>query len=49
MRKRSARGTIRCESVADAALATADRAGFDAVTMRATAAEVVSSVPPHEK
>ena len=40
MRKRSARGTISRESVADAALAIADRAGFDAVTMRATAAEV---------
>jgi AcrR family transcriptional regulator len=40
IRKRSARGTISRESVADAALAIADRAGFDAVTMRATAAEV---------
>ncbi len=40
MRKRSARGTISRDSVADAALAIADRAGFDAVTMRATAAEV---------
>jgi AcrR family transcriptional regulator len=40
MRKRSARGTISRESVADAALAIADRAGFDAVTMRAVAAEV---------
>jgi TetR/AcrR family transcriptional regulator, tetracycline repressor protein len=40
MRKRSARGTLSRESVADAALAIADRAGFDAVTMRATAAEV---------
>ncbi len=40
MRKRSARGTISRASVADAALAVADRAGLDAVTMRATAAEV---------
>jgi AcrR family transcriptional regulator len=40
MRRRGARGTISRESVADAALAIADRAGFDAVTMRATAAEV---------
>jgi AcrR family transcriptional regulator len=40
IRKRSARGTISRESVADAALAIADRAGFDAVTMRATAAEI---------
>jgi AcrR family transcriptional regulator len=40
MRKRSARGTISRESVTDAALAIADRDGFDAVTMRAIAAEV---------
>jgi TetR/AcrR family tetracycline transcriptional repressor len=40
MRKRSARGTISRESVTDAALAIADRDGFDAVTMRAIATEV---------
>ena len=40
MRKRSARGTMSRETVVDAALAIADRAGFDAVTMRAIAAEV---------
>ena len=40
MRKPSARGTISREAVVDAALAIADRAGFDAVTMRAIAAEV---------
>lgn len=40
MRKPSARGTISREAVVDAALAIADRAGFDAVTMRAIAAKV---------
>jgi AcrR family transcriptional regulator len=40
MKKRSARGTITRESVMDAALALADREGFDGVTIRAVAAEV---------
>ena len=40
MKKRSARGTITRESVADAALAIADRDGFDGVTIRAIATEI---------
>jgi AcrR family transcriptional regulator len=40
MKKRSARGRITRESVLDAALAVADRDGFDGVTIRAVATEV---------
>ncbi len=40
MQKRSARGTISRESVLDAALAIADRDGFDRVTIRAIATDV---------
>ena len=40
MKKRPSRGTITRESVVDAALAIADRDGFDGVTLRAIAAEV---------
>jgi len=40
MRKKSARGTITRETLTDAALAIADRDGFDGVTIRAVAAEV---------
>jgi AcrR family transcriptional regulator len=40
MKKRSARGRITRESVTDAALAIADRDGFDGVTIRAVAAGV---------
>jgi AcrR family transcriptional regulator len=40
MKKRSARGTLTRESVADAALAIADREGFDGVTIRAIAVEI---------
>jgi AcrR family transcriptional regulator len=40
MGKRSARGTITRELVTDAALAIADRDGFDGVTIRAIAAEI---------
>jgi len=40
MKKRSSRGTLTRESVVDAALAIADRDGFDGVTLRAVAAEV---------
>jgi AcrR family transcriptional regulator len=42
-KKESARGKISRESVADAALQIADRKGFDAVTLRAVAAEVGAS------
>ncbi|SRR6266542_273998 len=40
MKKRNARGTITREAVLDAALAIADRDGFDGVTVRAVAAQV---------
>ena len=43
MKKRSARGTLTRESVMDAALAVADRDGFEGVTLRAVAAEVSAS------
>jgi AcrR family transcriptional regulator len=40
MKKHSARGTMTRESVADAALAIADRDGFESVTIRAVAVAV---------